>query len=400
MKSSFIDKVVNAIETKEIRAYYQPQYDANSGKLVSAEALVRWVKPDGTIINPDDFIPMLEKSQDINILDWFMAEEACKTILELGDCAVPIGVNFSRWHVKEVDFARKLQSLLATYGIAPHLFEVEITESALAVESFEVIEKWAKELADIGVGISIDDFGAGFTSLQFVKDMPVKYLKVDKAFLQDNCQDDRGRGTLETVFYFAHRLNLKTIAEGVETMEQLKFLQSMDCDRVQGYLFSRPLKKEDFIVISMMDTTPLVDDDDFIKRQGTLSSHSLLLRAIKREYQLVIFGNLYKNSYYVMSQADDMDFQTSTAGVIDDMTDTAAALCIKEDYKIYMENLSRKALIDFYTHGKYRVDVTIRQKQIGNYIDTYHTIVHLMPHPYKDDILMVGMSRRIKREEA
>lgn len=395
MKSAFIDQIVSAIENKEIRAFYQPQYDCNSGRLVSAEALVRWVKPDGTIIPPDEFIPELEKTQDINVLDWFMAEEACKTILELGDSAVPIGVNFSRWHVKEPDFARKLQSLLATYGISPRMFEVEITESALTSSKFEEIEEWAEAVADIGVCIAIDDFGAGFTSLQFVKDMPVTFLKVDKAFLKDNCQDDRGRGTLETVFYFAHRLNLKTIAEGVETMEQLKFMQSMDCDRIQGFLFSKPLKKEDFIVVAMMDTMPLMDDDDYIKRQGTLSSHSILLKAIKREFPLILFGNLYKNSYYVMSQEEGKEFKAATAGVLDDLNEAAMNVCVKEDIKLYEEKMTRKAMIESFNQGKPRIEVNIRHIEEGELV-TYNSIIHLFQHPYREDILMVGMCRKLE----
>lgn len=394
MRAAFIDKVVSAIENKEIRAFYQPQYDANSGRLVSAEALVRWVKADGTVVSPDSFIPRLETSQDINILDWFMAEEACKTILELGDYAVPIGVNFSRWHVKEPDFARKLQSLLAAYGVPPKMLEVEITESALSNASFEEVEKWAYEVADIGINIAIDDFGSGFTSLQFVKDMPVTYLKIDKSFLRDNCQDDRGRGTLETVFYFAQRLGLKTIAEGVETMEQLKFMQSMDCNKIQGYLFSHPLKKEDFLVIAMMDEMPFkADDNEYVRRQGTLNSHSLLLKTIKKEYQLIIFGNLYKNSYYVMSEDLREGFNAYTAGVIDDMTDASIELCLPEDKKIYRDNLSRKALIEAYNNGKSRVECTIRQRTEEGMIETYHTVIYLYPHTNQDDIVMVGLTK-------
>ncbi len=394
MKTALIDQVVNAMENREIRAYYQPQYDANSGRLVSAEALVRWIKPDGKVVSPEEFIPLLEKNQDINILDWFMAEEACKTLLELGNNAVPIAVNFSRWHVKEQDFARKLQSLLATYGISPKFFVVEITESALAVESFDTIEKWAYEIADIGVDIAIDDFGAGFTSLQFVKDMPVTFLKVDKAFLKDNCQDDRGRGTLESVFYFAHRLRLKTIAEGVETIEQLKFIQSMDCDKVQGYLFSRPVCKADFLVLAMINTGPVFEEDEFSKKQGTLSSHSMLLAAIRKEYGLIIFGNLFKNSYYVMSHESDRKFQAPSAGVIDDMTIAAIESCIPEDKQLYRDTLSREALLKAFYEGKRRIEVETHQTIEGK-IFHFHTIVHLLPHPYKEDVLMVGLTREI-----
>ncbi|SET43575.1 EAL domain, c-di-GMP-specific phosphodiesterase class I (or its enzymatically inactive variant) [Pseudobutyrivibrio sp. C4] len=395
MSTSFLDKVVNAIENREIKAYYQPQYDASTGRIVSAEALVRWVKPNGEIISPDKFIPRLEKTDDINILDWYMAEEACRTIHEMGDKAVPIAVNFSRWHVKEKDFYRKLQAILTTYKVKPEMFEVEITESALAVEDLKSIEEWATNIADTGVKIAIDDFGAGFTSLQFVKNMPVSFLKVDKAFLEDNCQDERGRGTLETVFFFARRLSLKTIAEGVETMEQLKFLQNMDCDRVQGYLFSRPLKKEDFLVLAMIDNAPMVDDDDFLKKQGTFSTHSLLLRAMKTEYDMIMFGNLYKNSYYMMYQNPEIFFDAPTAGVIDDMTHNALAICVGESYKVYEENLTRPALLKAYNKGKTRVEVVV-EHNVAGVPQKFRTIIHLMKHPHKEDVLMIGFSRKVE----
>ena len=400
MKTSFLDTVVCALETHEIKAFYQPQYDANSGRLVSAEALVRWEKPDGEIISPDKFIPRLEETDDINLLDWFMAEEACRTIHELGDNAVPIAVNFSRWHVKERDFYRKLEHLLRTYDVRPELFEVDITESALAIEDFKVIEEWANKIAEIGVKIAIDDFGEGFTSLQFVKDMPVSFLKIDKAFLKENCQDDKGRGTLETVFFFASRMNLQTIAEGVETIEQLKFLQSMDCDRVQGYLFSKPIRKEDFIVLAMMDSKPTVDDIGYIKKSGAFSSYNFLFKAIKSEFELIIFGNLHKNSYYVMYSSDDLDFQASTAGVLDDMTDASIALAPTREAAVsYEQNLSRRALIDAFTRGKRRVETETSLK-MDDKILNYMTTVHLMEHPDKDDILMVGMSKKIEKKEA
>ncbi len=391
----FINEVISAIELHEIKAYYQPQYDANNGRLVSAEALVRWEKADGTIISPMQFVPRLEKTNAITLLDWFMAEEACRTIHELGEKAVPIAVNFSKWHIKERDFARKLQSLLFTYDVKPGLFEVEITESAMSEESFSVIKEWAYNLADIGVKIAIDDFGEGFTSLRFVKDLPVDFLKIDKSFLANNCQDERGRGTLETVFFFANKLNLSTIAEGVETNEQLKFLQNMDCDRIQGYLFCRPMKKEDFLVLAMIDQVPTVESDNLLQRQGTFSSHSLLLRAVKDEYQLVIYGNLYKNSYYVMHVDDSIEFDAPTAGIIDDMTAASIERCTTEqEKKHYDELLSRTALIRAFCRGESRVEAKLEQKINGS-VEKLSTVIHLMKHPYRDDILMIGMSRRI-----
>lgn len=395
MRSEFINEVIAAMETHELKAYYQPQYDANNGRLVSAEALVRWEKADGTIISPDSFVPKLEETNAITLLDWFMAEEACRTIRELGDKAIPIAVNFSKWHIKERDFARKLQSLLATYDVKPGLFEVEITESAMSEESFSVIKEWTYNIVDIGVKIAIDDFGEGFTSLRFVKDLPVDFLKIDKSFLANNCQDERGRGTLETVFFFANKLNLSTIAEGVETNEQLKFLQNMDCDRIQGYLFCRPMKKEDFLVLAMIDNVPTVESDNLLQKQGTFSSHSLLLRAIKDEFQLVIYGNLYKNSYYVMHVDDSIEFDAPTAGIIDDMTAASIERCVDEkEKKHYDDLLSRTALIRAFCCGENRVEAKLVQKINGS-VEHLSTVIHLMKHPYRDDILMIGMSRRI-----
>ncbi|MCR4568041.1 MAG: EAL domain-containing protein [Pseudobutyrivibrio sp.] len=393
MKSEFFNQIINAIETKELKAFYQPQYDANSGRLISAEALARWEKSDGTIVTPDDFIPVLEETDAICTLDWYMAEEVCRTIHEMGEFAIPIAVNFSRWHIREADFSRKLRVLIDTYDIEPGKLEVEITESALAVEDFSLVERWATEVVDLGVKLSIDDFGSGFTSLQFVKDLPVDFLKIDKAFLADNCQDERGRGTLETVFFFASKLNLRTIVEGVETLQQLKFLQNMDCDRVQGYLFSKPIRKEDFLVIAMFDNEPAVEENP-LAAVGTFSSNTALLNVIRNEYQLIVFGNLIKNSYYLMSQSDDMTFGTSTAGVIDDMTEDSMANSPKGYDKIYYDNLSRQALINAYNEGRTRVEVQVKQ-YYQDKIMTLFTVVHLMKHPTKNDILMVGLSRII-----
>ncbi len=392
MKSKLFSQIINAMDANEIQAYYQPQYDANSGKIVSAEALVRWIKPDG-IISPDQFIPELEKSSAINSLDWFMAEETCKTLQELGDSAIPIAVNFSRWHVKEHNFANKLGILLKKYNIPSNLLEVEITESALSIVSNETITEWANQLYAMGINIAIDDFGAGFTSLQFVKNVPAKFLKIDKAFLSDNCQDERGRGTLETVFYFANRLGLSTIAEGVETIEQFKFLQGMDVDRVQGFLFSKPLKKDDFLILASNDTAPVLDLDSLLKRKGTFSSFNVLLAAIKDEYPLIIYGNISKNSYYVMFSDENLEYAGNTAGLLDDLSNEAIARCTDDSKQIYKERLTRPALINFYKNGTTRINAKLDMYGISGEIEHYDTTIHLMLHPSCDDILMVGWSK-------
>jgi hypothetical protein len=174
----------------------------------------------------------------------------------------------------------------------------------------------------------------------------------------------------------------------------------MDCNKLQGYLFSKPLPKEDFIMLAMMDDVQVIEEEDnYIRRQGTLSSHNLLLKAVKQEYQLIIFGNLYKNSYYVMSQETGKEFKASTAGAIDDLTSKAIELCVEEDKGKYESMMSRAALIDAFERGKNRIELTFTQLIDDSY-DTFHTIVYLSNQPYKKDILMVGMSRLIERVSA
>ena len=140
MNQTIVDKMLLAMEAHELQAYYQPQYDATTGMIVGAEALVRWIKKDGTVKYPDSFIPQLEKSEAINLLDWFMVEETLKTINELGKRAIPIAINFSRWHVREADFVDRLYSMLNAYDVRPDQIEIELTESAIVEGQGQILE--------------------------------------------------------------------------------------------------------------------------------------------------------------------------------------------------------------------------------------------------------------------
>ena len=203
MNQTIVDKMMLAMEAHELQAYYQPQYDATTGIIVGAEALVRWIKKDGTVNYPDSFIPQLEKSEAINLLDWFMVEETLKTISELGKRAIPIAINFSRWHVREADFVDRLDSMLKAYKVKPDQIEIELTESAIAEEQGKILE-WSKKISDAGFKMAIDDFGSGLSSMSFLRDTPATVLKVDKTLIDDNCQTTRGERTLEAVFYLNH----------------------------------------------------------------------------------------------------------------------------------------------------------------------------------------------------
>ena len=186
MNGTMYEQIVSAIENRELQAYYQPQYNPRKGVIGGAEALVRWIKPDGIIVSPSYFIPELEATSKVGVVDWYIAEEACKTLKELGPKAVKISVNFGREHAKDKNFVDKLNKIVEKYDIDRSLLGVEITESYLAADKDAVIE-WVSRVSKAGYTVSIDDFGFGMSSLSFVKDVPAEVLKIDKSFLEDNC---------------------------------------------------------------------------------------------------------------------------------------------------------------------------------------------------------------------
>ena len=235
------EEIRAALQNNELTTYYQPQYDALTSQLKSAEALVRWIKPDGTVISPFFFIPVAEESDLIMDIDWYVTELVCKTLEKQNMMPqFPISINFSRKHIQEDNFPERLTAIVDKYDLPHPLIEVEITESAMVGEE-ERILNWIVSIRNAGFTVAIDDFGSGLSSLQFVKDIPADVLKIDKSLLSHNCEDEKERIVLESIFSFAHRLHMKTVAEGVETKEQLGFLQTCDCNRIQGYLFAKPM---------------------------------------------------------------------------------------------------------------------------------------------------------------
>ena len=159
MNGNMINEIVSAMETGELQAFYQPQYNMKKGIIGGAEALVRWIKSDGTVVLPKDFIPYLEAEGNLSLVDWFIAEEACKTIVNLGDKAVKISVNFGREHAHNEHFIEMLDNLVKNYGIDKDLLGIEITESDIATSRDAVI-KWVNDVVAAGYTVSIDDFGA------------------------------------------------------------------------------------------------------------------------------------------------------------------------------------------------------------------------------------------------
>nr|WP_297709605.1 EAL domain-containing protein [uncultured Butyrivibrio sp.] len=391
MNTSIVEKIDEAIAKKELKAFYQPQYDAITGKIAGAEALVRWIKDDGDIIPPDSFIPELEKTAAVNRLDWYMAEETCKTVSELRDqgIKVPISSNFSRWHVNEEGFVEKLTELADRYGVPYKYLEVEITESALISESERILD-WVKGIRKAGFSVAIDDFGSGLSSLQFVKDIPADVLKLDRSLLSSNCESDKERIVLESIFYFAKRLNMITIAEGVETQEQLGFLRTCSCDRIQGFLYARPMPKGRFCELCLEKNNG-VETEDILSVQAPTSAAKLLMDAVFMKYPLVIFSNLTRNSYYMMVYENFSTTSCPASGVFDELIIHGAATMHPEDKEKFENAFNRESLLKAFDEGKKSVSVTTRQLGDDGAYHEVETTDYFVKHPSVDDVLVISL---------
>jgi EAL domain-containing protein (putative c-di-GMP-specific phosphodiesterase class I) len=389
MKGKLINEIVAAMETGELQAYYQPQYNPRKGVIGGAEALVRWVKADGTVIPPSEFIPELEEKGQVSIVDWYITEEACKTIQKLGDKAVKISVNFGREHAKDIHFVEKLDKLVSSYHIDKSLIGVEITESDVVAER-EAVVAWVNRVEEAGYTVSIDDFGSGMSSLSFVKDVPAKVLKIDKSFLEDNCQSEKGRITLESVFYMAHRLRLTTVVEGVETKEQLDFINTCDCDYIQGFLFSKPVPHDEFFNMCTNEAPVDVDFFDPFASQTAFGQVRALIDAVYSKFHMVIFTNLTRDSYHVLKRETLMNTLLPETGSYTDGYNYARSMCKEEDVDTLDKAFTRENLLEAYDRGEKSVVRIVGQRTEEG---EYHKVAfedYFMNHPDSNDVFMVS----------
>lgn len=238
-----------AIQNGDISVWMQPQYNYVTGEMVGAEALCRWNHESLGNISPGEFIPILERSSQVTLLDRFVWEEVCKHLQRWKkekEISVALSVNISRIDIQEEGFYDYIKGLVTKYEIDPQFLRLEITESAYMENSEQVI-RIVEQLQRDGFVVEMDDFGSGYSSLNMLKDVPVDILKLDIRFLSETEYDAaRGGNILSAVIRMSHSLNLPVIAEGVETMEQADFLKNLGCKMMQGYYFSRPLPIEEF----------------------------------------------------------------------------------------------------------------------------------------------------------
>ena len=237
----------NAVARNELRLYYQPQVNTHTRKIIGMEALVRWAHPELGLISPCVFIPIAEQNGLIvEIGDWVL-RTACQQTQAWKDAgyALRVGVNMSPRQFQQGDVRSKILNVLSETGLDPHQLEVEITESMMMSDPEETIAL-LKDLQAMGVLVAIDDFGTGHSSLSLLKNFPINTLKIDQSFVKDVAVNSDDSAIAATIISLAHRLGIKAIAEGVETLAQLEFMVTHDCHEIQGYLFSRPLPIEEF----------------------------------------------------------------------------------------------------------------------------------------------------------
>ncbi|MDX9715011.1 MAG: EAL domain-containing protein [Dissulfurispiraceae bacterium] len=237
----------HALQRSEFELHYQPQFEIPEKKIVGVEALLRWNHPERGLMYPKQFLQLAEKTGlIIQIGDWVLSN-ACRqyTLWEKnGFNNIRIAVNISTSQLRQKDFVYKVQDMLAATGMPPHMLELEITEH-MAMLNIDTILSNLNRLSDMGILISIDDFGTGYSSLSYLKRLPIHHLKIDQSFIKDLAEDSNDASIAHAVIMIAKSLNLQTIAEGVETEDQLRFLQRSKCDKVQGFLYSKPLTTDE-----------------------------------------------------------------------------------------------------------------------------------------------------------
>ena len=238
----------NALKNREFLVYYQPKYDLDTETIAGAEALVRWKSKDMGMMSPGDFIPLFEKNGFITRMDMFVWEKVCidlRAWLSAGNKIVPVSVNVSRADLLTPSLVDTLSNLVKKYEIPPKFLHLEITESAYT-EDPEQIVKIIYELRKRDFMIEMDDFGSGYSSLNMLSEMPIDILKLDMTFVRNEMERTNGKGILSYIISLANWLNLKVVAEGVETKGQVTQLKKMGCSYVQGYYFSKPLDRDEF----------------------------------------------------------------------------------------------------------------------------------------------------------
>ena len=244
---SMENDIRRAMERKELTLFYQPQMHIESGKIRGFEALIRWKHPEFGYISPNDFIPLAEEIGLIIPIGEWVLKSACVQVMkwsEDGFEPVSVAVNISSHQFRQGNLKKKISKILNETSMDPSYLKLELTESVIMTNLDETMTT-LHDLKSMGIGLIIDDFGTGYSSLSYLKRFPIDALKIDKSFIKDLTVDKDDAAMTKTIITMAQNLNLKVVAEGIETEEQLAFLKENGCDEIQGYLYAPPMPADE-----------------------------------------------------------------------------------------------------------------------------------------------------------
>ena len=242
-------QLATAAEDNQLQLVFQPQVNLVTGDVRGAEALVRWHHPERGMVSPIEFIPLAERTGAIVAIGEWVLKHSCYALrrwLEAGFHNLTISVNVSAIQLHQSDLVGTVKRLVRETGIPPQHLMLEITETAV-MENVDLAIRLLKQMKDIGVQLAIDDFGTGYSSLSYLKKMPMDEVKIDRAFVQDMLEDPDNGTIVDAIIQLGHSLGLSVIAEGTETLDQIKYLQECECDVAQGYYYSQPIREDSFL---------------------------------------------------------------------------------------------------------------------------------------------------------
>ncbi|WP_279614657.1 putative bifunctional diguanylate cyclase/phosphodiesterase [Desulfovermiculus halophilus] len=241
--------LLDALEQEQFTLFFQPQIDLATDGIAGAEALVRWHHPDGKIVGPQDFIPILEDMGRIQELGEFVLNQGCDALQRINEAGLDLprmAINLAAPQLEDPDLGSKLAKTMQASGIPPEQLELEVTESLL-ISRFELVQNQMSELLGMGISVALDDFGTGYSSLQYLTRYPFSKLKIDKSFVWNMAKGDKDYEVVKAIISLGHSLQIKVLAEGVEDKRHEQTLRTLGCELVQGYLYSPPIDFKAFV---------------------------------------------------------------------------------------------------------------------------------------------------------
>ncbi|KAF5064124.1 Chemotaxis response regulator protein-glutamate methylesterase [anaerobic digester metagenome] len=346
-----VSQMYEALEQGQFQAYLQPIFSLSGNAPVSAEALVRWIHPGRGVIPPNQFIPIFERNGFITRLDQYIWEKVFQYLAEFKAEGYPdltITANMSRLDIYNTDVCNQLTSLAKKYDVSPSAFRIEVTESAYMDDPQQLLDM-TKQLNAAGFAVLIDDFGSGYSSLNMLMDMPVSTLKLDMSLVRSVGSDERANCVVNSILRMAKWLEMGVVAEGVETQAQIDYLRAIGCDRVQGYYFSRPIPKWEFLRLlenyrdtSVREKPPVFDRSaDTGEVWGAVTAYDRMMRgrmdaaALYEQSGDMAEVLCVNDSYYrLMESSPELLFRSSQL---------ATAWLMEEDRPLFLQALDAAA---------------------------------------------------------